>query len=56
MKSGSNFYNYSVIDIYPKTKKCTYQGQKYNYEITIHNVKPMANYDVDLKKFVDEKL
>jgi 5'-nucleotidase len=57
LKSGSNFYNYSVIDIYPKTRKCTYECHNFGYELQILKVdKNIGKYDEDLKKYVDEKL
>lgn len=33
LKSGSNFYNYSVIDIYPKDRKSAYSCHNFSYEL-----------------------
>lgn len=56
LTSGTNFYDLSVIDIYPKSEKHSFSCRNFTYELDIIKVLPCEDYDKDLKRFVDEKI
>ena len=56
IKTGCNFNNLNVIDLYPPSSDKPFQGQRYSHSVELIDITGVEDYDQSLKEYVDEKL